>query len=272
MVERRVVVAGTAHVDVAPVGDIDVGAEHSVDRRVANLGVSFDHGAQRMAVHVWRRLHAEVVQDGRTNVDGRGQAASALVGDAGARVPDEERNVRGLVVPRHARLAPPVVFAEQEAVVGDHEQHGVLPHVVPVHEVDHGAEVVVALGQQGCVLIAQVLHRVGILGNPFVVRPVEVRPVKLVVVSILPLLQREEGLVRVERLYLQVPVVGVAVGFEEFKAGRKGLRLRRQALLLHVFAVHPVLTGDAAQVVGNLRVGHLTLPGIAFLAAHVHPA
>ncbi len=67
------------------------------------------------------------------------------------------------------------MLAEQEAVVGDDEQHGVAPHVVLVHEVDHAAEVVVALGEERGVLITQVLDGVGILRDPFVLRPVEVQ-------------------------------------------------------------------------------------------------
>ena len=62
-------------------------------------------------------------------------------------VPGEERDVGRFVVPGHAHLAPPVVLAEQEAVVGDDEKHRVAPHVVGVHEVDHRAKVVVALRQ-----------------------------------------------------------------------------------------------------------------------------
>ena len=88
--------------------------------------------------------------------------------------------------------------AEQEAVIGHHEQHGVSPHVVGVHEVQHRAEIVVALRQQRGVLIAKVFHRVRVFRHALVLGPVEMRPVPIIVVTVLPLLEREERLVRIE--------------------------------------------------------------------------
>ena len=76
---------------------------------------------------------------------------------------------------------------------------------------------------------------------------------------------------RVEGLDLQVPVVLVAVGFQEFETGGEGLRLGCELLLGHVLSVDPVLARDAAEVLGSLRVRHLALPGVALLTAHVHP-
>ena len=45
LVERRVVLDRAAHVDVAPVGDVDVAPEHAVDRGFADTGVFLDDGA-----------------------------------------------------------------------------------------------------------------------------------------------------------------------------------------------------------------------------------
>ena len=128
------------------------------------------------------------------------------------------------------------------------------------------------MGQERGVLVAKIFDRVGILADPLVHGPVEMRPVPLVVVAVLPLLQREERLVGIEGLDLQVPIVLFAVGLEELKTLGEGPRLWCQVFLVHVLPVDPVLTHDPAVVLRNLGVRDLALPGIALLATHVDPA
>ena len=125
--------------------------------------------------------------------------------DAG--IPEEQRGVDGLVVPRHDALAPPPVLAQQEAVVGVDDQHRVVPHVVLVHEVQDATERAVAHRDEREVLGADgVDGRVRLddapVGGP-VVDPLVV-PVRIQLA--VPLVA-EEGLVRVERLDLQEPVL-----------------------------------------------------------------
>ena len=45
LIERRVALDRAAHVHVTPIGDIDVGSEHPMDRGIADAGVFLDGGA-----------------------------------------------------------------------------------------------------------------------------------------------------------------------------------------------------------------------------------
>ena len=54
----------------------------------------------------------------------------------------------GLLEERGSVLAPPIVLAEQEAVVGADDEHRVVPHVVLVQGGDDPAERAIAHGEQ----------------------------------------------------------------------------------------------------------------------------
>ena len=59
--------------------------------------------------------------------------------------------VHGLYVFTH-----PFLFAQHEAVVGIHHQHGVPPQIVLIHLVQHQSQVVVAHAHQGGIFVSNV--------------------------------------------------------------------------------------------------------------------
>ena len=77
------------------------------------------------------------IQQGGHEVNGLGQRASPGAGlTAKVRVVDEQRDVGDLVIARHDVLGPPGMLAQQESMVGGHDQGGVIPHVVGVHVIE----------------------------------------------------------------------------------------------------------------------------------------
>ena len=138
--------------------------------------------------------------------------------------------------------------------------------------------VMVAHAEQCRVLHAQMSTSSGDSPHPAVVGPVEVRALRTMRIERLVVLLGEEGLVRVEGLDLQEPVVVVAVAAQKVFGHGEGLRLRLQTLSCMKAAVDPVLTPHRAVYP---RVGHrfryvgfgdLAHPGVALLAARELPA
>ena len=154
-------------------------------------------------------------------------------------------------------------------MVSVHDQHGVLPHVVPVHQIKDLAQVCVAHGEQGGVLVPAVLHLLRCLPHGMVARPVEERAAVLVRVKILIFLSGEEGLVRVVLIDLEHPVVLLPVLLQELYAVSEGDGDRMVLLGLHVLAVDVLLPSavvlPAVQGLGDIEADP-AFPGIAFLA------
>ena len=123
-----------AEIRVATVRDVDRAAEHAIEHRVASRRRSRQRVQQRMALVFRRRLLAEQVEQRGGDVGGLRERVTTGAGAvAQRRVMQEERNVRDLVVAGHQDLGPPVVLAQQETVIGGHDQRGVVPHRVAVH-------------------------------------------------------------------------------------------------------------------------------------------
>ena len=218
-------VARVAEPGVAAVGDVDAAAPVAEDHRVVLLFVRRRAGAgasgpgpragsrapkssQRVGIRSMVWVSAE-------------RRRARLVGEG--RVVDEERDVADLLVERHPVLGPPVVLAEQEAVVGGEDEGGVLPQVVCVEVVEDAAEDLVAVGEEREVVGAELVDLGLRLGDALVARPVEDRAVVVGGELRLVAVGREEGLVRVEGLDLEQPVVGGAVGVEEAEGGVEAL-------------------------------------------------
>ena len=83
-------------------------------------------------------------------------------------------------IKRRAVLGPPAVLAEQEAMVGRHDQHGVLPQPVTVKIVQQLPEAAVAAFEQPAVLLPRVCSCFGRLADPAVGRPVKWEPIVIV--------------------------------------------------------------------------------------------
>lgn len=110
---------------------------------------------------------------------------------------------------RGSVLAPPIVFTEQEAVVGADDEHRVVPHVVLIHGGDDPAERAIAHGEQRGIQRTDMGHGLGGFADSDVVGPIQFGTVIGRVCLVVPLvvelavvLVGEEGLVRVEGLDL----------------------------------------------------------------------
>ena len=65
-------------------------------------------------------------------------------------------------------------------MVGADQEHGVVPHLVCVHQVHDLAEVVIAHGDQGGVFVANVFDLVAGFGDRNIIGPVEVGAIVIV--------------------------------------------------------------------------------------------
>ena len=102
------------------------------------------------------------------------------------------------------------MLAEQEAVVGPHDEHSVVPQLEPVHLVEDVAEAGVAHAQQRCVVAPTLIDEGLLFGYGAVGRPVEQHGravLKKLWIEVLVLALGEERLVWVKGLDLQKPVV-----------------------------------------------------------------
>ena len=134
-----------------------MGAMHAEDGRLAHR-VVVGHGLlERNALHVGRALDIEELQQRGGQVDHLHQPIDALRPPTDARIPDEERRVRHFVVEGLHHLGPPVMLAQQEAMIGADDEHGVVPQVQLVHQIEDLAQIFVAHAQQRCVFEADML-------------------------------------------------------------------------------------------------------------------
>ena len=194
-------------------------------------------------------------------------------------VMEEQRDVRDLVIAGHAKLGPPVVLAEQEAVVRRNQERGVLPQVAGVEVVQQPAHLSIAKGDDGAVVRAQLGAFVRSLGDPRVGRPVENRAAIVRRVVIAEAGRGEERLVRIERLDLEQPVLCRPVRVEELQTGVETPDGRKVLLRADGFAVDDVVIVETAAAVVELahmvflaqalpRRLHHGLPGVPLLAAN----
>ena len=100
--------------------------------------------AEWAAIHHIGDRQIKEFQHSCRNVHGLNQTAAVLIADAVAGIPQEHGGVHDLVIVRHTALAPPVVFAQHEAVVSAYDQHGVFPQIQLIHHVQHPAHALVA--------------------------------------------------------------------------------------------------------------------------------
>ena len=123
-------------------------------------------------------------------------------------------------------LGPPVVLAQQEAVVGADDEERVLPEIEFVHQVEDFAQVGVAHADRRGVFVTGVLDLLRRLGDFVVAGPVEVGAVVVVGVEVLVLLLGEVRLVRIEGFDVEEPVVVGGVGADELHPFGEGFGLR----------------------------------------------
>ena len=128
-------------------------SEHAVDQGLARRGLALHSIQQGNAlVFGWRRLAVEIEQ-GCGDVDRlRQRIAAAARQMAQRRVVHQLRDVRHLVVAGHEDLGPPVVFAQQETVVGGDDERRVLPHRMGVHVVHQAPEFMVTQCHGGAIV------------------------------------------------------------------------------------------------------------------------
>ena len=179
-----------------------------------------------------------------------------------------------LFVVEHVILGPVAVFAKKVSVVGGENENGIIPQVEFIHLVEELAEPDVGHRQSAGVTFADVLNGGFVLANGGVVGPVEViTTVPVVAVEVAVFFWAGEGLVRVEALDVQVPVVGVVVAVEEFDGLLETLRcwVVLIALSIHQCAVGPIGAAIFAAEFEGWRLVDKRTPDIALLAAQKLP-
>jgi hypothetical protein len=213
-------------------------------------------------LHLRRGFDPEQVEERGHDVRGLGEGPATLAGlGRVVRVMEEQRDVRHLVEARHPALAPPVVLAKQEAVVGGEEEGRVRPQSMRVETIQEAPKLGVAQGHYGAVVGPQLGALVRRLRHALVWRPVEdgtgvvgriLRPVRR---------RRVERLVGIERLDLQEPVLRLPVSLEEIEPGIEAAYRWEVRLLPDELPIDDVVVVEAAWFLVELeRVIHLPEP------------
>ena len=177
-------------------------------------------------------------------------------------------------------FSPLAMLSQQEAVVRIDDQKGVLPQIIPVHGIQHPAQVPVAHGKQRRILPAHMvneLRRIPVVHRP-IVRPVQQRAPIVIGEQLLIFRLHIEGLVGVKGLQLQKPVVLPVVFLQKVQSPLKGPALALACLLRHERPVgkilaHPVVLRGTAHigVFRNPVKAHQWCPGIPLLAPDAVP-
>ncbi len=116
--QRGVIGAGRGpHIDVAPVGDVDVRAKLAEEARLSDGGIRCDRFPQGMALHIGGNRDSKEFQEGGCDVDGLDKALATLAAFTRSGVPDKEGHVRDFVIEGLDAFGPPPVFAQEEAMV-----------------------------------------------------------------------------------------------------------------------------------------------------------
>ena len=204
-------------------------------------------------------------QQGGHQVGGLRQGLAPLASLRGkSRMRNHQRNMRNFIKKWHAVLAPPVVLGQQKAMVSAEDQRGVRPHGVAVHVVEQSAKVLVAHTEQGRIVGPHFLHLERSFLAALVARPIQYWAGIARGVGLAKTRRRGKGLMRVEALEMQHPVVGVAVGIQKVKASFESARAAKISLFFHVLPVHHGLQAAIVRAFGLLHgVVHLpeTLQG-----------
>ena len=90
---------------------------------------------------------------------------------------EEQRCVGDFIIHRHYRLPPPAVLSEQEPVVCVHNEHGVLPKIILIHEIQYLSQITIAFTHQRGVIKTDMLYGLTVLRHFCVRRPVVQRMV-----------------------------------------------------------------------------------------------
>ena len=125
------------------------------------------------------------------------------------------------------------------SVVGVDDEHGVIPQFILVHGVQHLSQIVVAHGHQRTVAVPAVLCLLRRLRHFRVWRPVKFFPgVIRIRKQLAEPFGGEEGLVGIEGLDLQKPVVRVVILVDKLQPVAESYRLG------HIFLMGEILTVD----------------------------
>ena len=147
------------HQLVTAIGDAQCTAEITHDRILVNRRVGRSGFGQGSAGHVFGDLHAKIVQQSGRNIDGLDEADTVDACGPTPGIPEEERSMYQFLIIRHRALTPPGMFPVEKTVVGVYDQHGILPQIMPVHEIQHTAQTLIAKLHQAVVPLAHILNK-----------------------------------------------------------------------------------------------------------------
>ena len=92
-------------------------------------------------------------------------------------------------------------------MVSIHHQHGVLPEIMLVEDIQHAAQLLVAISHQRGVHVTDVLYRQVVFPDFSIGWPVKRRTIVFMRIQILKLFLGEKRFMRIKGLYLQIPIV-----------------------------------------------------------------
>ena len=160
-------------------------------------------------------------------------------------------------------------------MVSVHNKHGIFPHVIAIHHIQHAPQRPVAHAQQGKVLFPDFPHKCLVLTHHVVGRPVIGGGLLIDAVFPLEFLRCGKWLMGIKSFNLQKPIVVFPVILNEFNTLVKHQLLRIFALTPDVFAIHCVIVPGSThnpgivtghtEAVGILIVTQVSLPGVVFL-------
>ena len=153
---------------------------------------------------------------------------------------------------------------------GEHDQR-VVPQPQVVERVEYPAHPVVRHREQSGVALPDVLDGFRGFVDLVVAGPVVERSVVIVAVHGAVFFGAIEGLVGIEDLDLQEPVVGRPVGIQPLDGRLRGLRTREVFLPLLEFPVAEILLAELPQVVRQGHAVHVGRPPVVLLAAEEIP-
>ena len=122
-------------------------------------------------------------------------------------------------------------------MVGCQDQAGVLPKIMFIEIVQQFTEIFVAHGDKGRVVAANLGNLAFGIGHLFVERPIQDLSVVAGIIGRPEPFGRNEGLVGVEALQLQEPVIRAPVQIQKLKCGSETLGGRKIGIVLQEIAI-----------------------------------
>ena len=260
-----------AHIYPSAICHADMRAEHAEQRSITNWYILLQNSLQIVPLHIRWNRYAKIRQQRRRKVDSLHQSFPAFSCCSGSRIPNKQRRVRQFFIKQRTIFRPPSMLSQQKAVVGRHDEHGVLPHPVYIHVIEQFAQICITHGQQCTVLIAAVHLCSQRFRHMVIRRPIKPRPIIVIRIAILILFRRKKRLMRIKGFDMQQPVIRITVFIQEFMRQAEHLLQRLLSQSADIGTVDFILLICLPQMRRQFHCTDMCLPRITFLSSHALP-